>query len=100
MSSLIEQFGLDPDDIRWADLAFCQNPDQAGLFFERYERDPILAKQVDEICLHCPVRRQCYREGVEGKRDGVWGGVYLDAGNVDKTKNAHKTDEVWDRLNG
>jgi hypothetical protein len=32
------------------------------------------------------------------KEFGVWGGVYLNLGRVDKSANSHKTDEVWQAL--
>jgi len=40
----------------------------------------------------------CYKSAVEKDEYGVWGGVYLTSGSIDKSKNLHKTPEVWKRL--
>jgi hypothetical protein len=40
----------------------------------------------------------CYEAGVDKDEYGIWGGVYLNAGLIDKTRNLHKTQEVWKRL--
>ncbi len=34
----------------------------------------------------------------ENNEYGVWGGVYLSSGSIDKSKNLHKTQESWKRL--
>lgn len=99
---------LDPDTIEWQSLALCsgvefedymQNP-----FFEAYETNENVAKSTDQMCLHCPVTKQCYEFGVNERETGVWGGIYLDRGKIDKNKNAHKTQEVWlqilEKVNG
>ena len=43
----------------------------------------------------CPVAKDCLLAGVENSEYGVWGGVYLSLGKIDKTRNAHKTQEFW-----
>jgi hypothetical protein len=40
----------------------------------------------------------CYKAGVENNEHGVWGGVYLNSGSIDKPRNIHKSPEVWKRL--
>jgi hypothetical protein len=40
----------------------------------------------------------CYQAGVDGNEYGVWGGVYLSSGSIDKSKNIHKTPEICKRL--
>ena len=40
----------------------------------------------------------CYEAGAEGNEYGVWGGVYLNSGSIDKSKNLHKTPDTWKRL--
>ena len=40
----------------------------------------------------------CYQSGVDGNEYGVWGGVYLSSGSIDRSKNLHKTTEDWKRL--
>lgn len=67
-------------------------------FYDDYESDKELAKQVDQICLHCPVNKQCYTEGVESAEKGVRGGIYLNLGRPDKQHNLHKTPELWKEL--
>jgi hypothetical protein len=69
-----------------------------NLFFDKYESDISIAKNIDEACLSCPVRKICYDIGVENKDYGVWGGVYLSSGEIDKVRNAHKTKEIWKKF--
>lgn len=98
---------------RWQDLATCakledewadkDNPDPTKrtplyLFFEGYESDEGTAKLTDAICLSCPVMKQCFEFGVETAAIGVHGGVYLNRGNIDKTKNSHKTQQDWKKV--
>lgn len=97
MSNIIEELGLDKDNLRWYQLAACVGAD-INMFYDDYESDKYLAAQVDEMCIHCPVSKQCYNEGVYNKERGVWGGVYMDLGRVDKEYNEHKTRETWKRL--
>ncbi len=92
--SFIEELGLDPEDFEWHDLALCQGMPTV-MFYDLYEKDPEVAKQVDEACLVCPVISQCFFKGAQGNF-GVWGGVYWNgSGKQDVNKNSHKTDEVW-----
>jgi hypothetical protein len=104
MTSLLAQFGVDEDDFEWVQLGSCYNintkhdKEHLNLFFDDYEDDAIIAIQVDEMCLGCPVAAMCYDYGVETKSHGVWGGIYLRDGNIDKPKNAHKTADVWKRV--
>lgn len=100
--SLWDELGLDPQDFEWRDLSLCRNMQiespAEDAFFDAYESDPEAAKATDQMCLHCPVLKNCFFEGAGGQY-GVWGGVYWNgAGKPDKNKNAHKTDEVWDEI--
>lgn len=88
---------IDTESLDWEDIALCKGMDRS-LFFEDYEDDPEIAKNVDEACLRCPVRKECLQAGVDEKRWGVWGGVYLAFGVVDHDRNNHKTKEVWDQI--
>jgi hypothetical protein len=97
MSNLIEQLGLDPDNVKWYQLAACSGTD-INMFYDDYESDKYIAEQIDQVCLHCPVIKQCYNEGVENKEKGVWGGIYMDLGRIDKEYNSHKTTDIWKRL--
>jgi hypothetical protein len=96
--NILQEFGIDPEDFRWQDLALCAGMD-TELFFDKYVEDSTIAEEVDELCLHCPVFAYCHREGKEGSEWGVWGGVYLNgAGKEDEPRNAHKTFEVRQRI--
>lgn len=97
MSNLYDALGVDPDDLEWEDLAYCQGTD-TSLFYEQYESDPDTAVLVDEMCLSCPVLARCLSAGMDNDEYGTWGGFYLTAGKVDANRNAHKTDEVKRRL--
>ena len=98
MSDIIEQMGLDHDHLKWYQLAACNNMD-INWFYDSYESDSYVAEQADNVCLHCPVARKCLNEGIKNKEYGVWGGIYLHLGRVDKSSNMHKSNETWKRLN-
>jgi hypothetical protein len=104
MTSLLAQFGVDEDDFEWHELGSCYNLNTPGnmehknLFFEDYEDDAVIAAQVDQMCLGCPVATMCYDYGVQSKSSGAWGGIYLKDGNIDKPRNVHKTAEVWKKI--
>lgn len=96
-SSLLDELGLDPEDFEWQDLGLCSNM-PTSFFYEKYETDEETAKATDQVCLHCPVMKQCFFAGAQGEH-GVWGGVYWNgAGNPDKNRNSHKTQEVWEAI--
>jgi hypothetical protein len=97
MSSILNDLGLDKDEFDWFDLAICRGMD-TNLFFDKYETDINIAKNIDEACMSCPVAKICFQTGVNNSEYGVWGGVYLSAGSVDNSKNVHKTAEVWKRI--
>jgi len=97
MSNILDDLGIDKEDFDWWHLAICRGMD-TNLFYDKYEADVTIAKNIDEACLSCPVMQMCYQSGVEKSEYGVWGGVYLTAGSIDKTKNLHKTSEVWKSL--
>ena len=95
MATLIELLGIDPDDFIWQDLALCENAEKPSNYYEDYESDTEVARQVDEMCLSCPVMAACAKQGQSGEH-GVWGGIYWNgSGKPDKARNAHKTDAVW-----
>ena len=74
----------------WKDNAKCLGMDN-NLFFDTYENDRSLAPSIDKLCQSCPVNRQCFAVGVSNKEWGVWGGVYLKDGTIDKEFNSHKS---------
>jgi hypothetical protein len=101
MPSLFNQLGLDEQDVQWYHLAACNGittDPKFDWFYDLYEVDKEVAKQVDQICLHCPVIKMCHSEGVKNKEKGVWGGIYMDLGRIDKQNNSHKTPEIWKQL--
>lgn len=67
-------------------------------YFEGYESEPELATLVDGICKSCPVIKECFTYGTTTGQTGVHGGVYLNRGNIDPIRNAHKTEEEWAEL--
>jgi hypothetical protein len=97
MSNILNDLGIDRDNVNWYDLALCLGMD-TNLFFDKYESDINVAKNIDEACLSCPVIKICHDEGIANNDYGVWGGIYLNAGATDKSKNAHKTKDVWKRI--
>lgn len=112
MSDILNALGIDPEDLKWYHLAACRGlietihktntsdkqTYELDPFFDAYESDSVVALQADQMCLSCPVIRQCYKYGVETKSMGVFGGVYLNLGKPDKKFNAHKTPETWKAL--
>lgn len=94
MSDLLDELGLDEQDVTWQQLALCRGND-TEIFYDKYEKDAQFALAADQMCLHCPVISKCFFEGAKGEH-GVWGGVYWNgSGKPDKNKNSHKTEEVW-----
>lgn len=95
MATLISLLGIDPEDFIWQDLALCDGADPSN-YYENYESNAEVAKQVDEMCLSCPVMAACAKQGQAGGESGVWGAIYWNgSGKPDKARNAHKTDAVW-----
>jgi hypothetical protein len=78
----------------WKDDALCKG-DDVNLFFDKYEEDIEVRKEVDSLCSICPMARICFAVGVSQKAYGVWGGIYLDRGKVSRELNKHKTKEDW-----
>lgn len=68
------------------------------MFYDLYESDETQAKITDQICLSCPVLKECLTAGIENNEHGVWGGIYLTSGKPDENRNAHKTEDVWETL--
>ena len=97
MSNILNKLKSDEDSLRWWHLAACQGMD-TNLFFDKYEIDIGMAKAIDQCCLSCPVIAMCYKSGLDNNEYGVWGGVYLSSGSVDKMKNIHKTKDIWKQI--
>jgi WhiB family redox-sensing transcriptional regulator len=97
MSNILNDLGIDPEDLEWWDLAACKGMD-TNLFYDKYESDVNIAKSIDQACLSCPVAKNCLKAGIEGNEYGIWGGIYLNSGSTDKARNIHKTELVWKQL--
>lgn len=95
--SLIEELGLDADHLQWYQLALCEGTD-INWFYDLYESDTELAKQVDQMCLSCPVISECYNFAQDNGEYGVWGGLYWNNGKPDRAKNSHKTPEILKKI--
>jgi hypothetical protein len=80
--------------LKWKDESACIEYD-TNIFFEKYEEDEVLRPAVDKLCLRCPVVKTCFAVGVSSKEWGVWGGIYLEGGEISKEFNNHKTAEGW-----
>lgn len=93
-SEIEEVLGISLDDLQWQSLALCGGTD-TNMFYDDYESDPLTSLVVDQMCLSCPVMKVCLTQGMENGETGVWGGIFLTNGKMDKKKNSHKTEEVW-----
>jgi hypothetical protein len=97
MSDILNDLNVDKEDFDWQHLAVCSGLD-TNLFYDKYEADVNIAKSIDQMCLACPVISICHENGVENDEHGVWGGVYMSSGSVDKARNTHKSQEIWKQL--
>lgn len=89
MSDILDVLGIEDSEFEWRDLALCPGMDPND-FYEKYEVDVTHAKTIDQLCLSCPMRKECLLEGVQNKEWGVWGGWFLSNGRIDEAKNMHK----------
>lgn len=78
----------------WKDQALCLGTD-TNVFFDKYEDDTASRYFVDSLCRSCPVRKTCFANGVSGKEWGIWGGVYLEGGEISREFNKHKNKQEW-----
>jgi hypothetical protein len=83
----------------WGTEALCAGTDTED-YFDKYELDQGLAKEIDRRCMSCPVIKECFDYGVQTESFGVWGGVFLNDGKLDNVRNSHKTQDVWARILG
>lgn len=97
MINAFEILGIDSEEIKWQHWALCANMGHDD-FFEGYESNAPVARAVDQACLSCPVMTQCLQWGIDNGEYGVWGGIYLSAGKVDKAKNSHKSPDIWEEI--
>lgn len=79
---------------KWKDQGSCVDYD-TNIFFDKYEEEESLRLAVDKLCSACPVSRTCFAVGVSSKEWGVWGGVYLEGGELSKEFNSHRNKNSW-----
>lgn len=79
---------------RWKDEAACLDM-EVNDFFENYEEDLEVRKNIDSICQSCPVRRICFATGVSNKEWGVWGGIFLENGDISREFGSHRKKQDW-----
>ncbi len=82
------------DKHSWKDLSNCLDYD-TNLFFDKYEEDESLRLAIDKLCSKCSVAKTCFAVGISQKEWGVWGGIYLEGGQISKEFNKHKTKQQW-----
>ena len=78
----------------WKDDAACLEYD-TNLFFDKYEEDELLRPAIDKLCSQCPVSKTCFTVGVSQKEWGIWGGIYLENGELSKEFSKHKNRNDW-----
>jgi hypothetical protein len=78
----------------WKDEALCLGSDTT-IFFDAYEDQEDTRQFVDSLCRMCPVAKKCFAVGISGKEWGVWGGIYLENGEISKEFNKHKAKKDW-----
>ena len=85
-------------NLDWSLEAECLTLDERH-FFEWYENGSTLASMVDKkYCNVCPVQQTCLAIGAARKEWGVWGGIYLEDGQISEEHNQHKTEDDWKNL--
>jgi len=78
----------------WKESASCRDY-EVNLFFDDYEDNESRRPAIDKICSECPVAKQCFAVGVSQREWGVWGGIYLENGKINREFNRHRTKADW-----
>jgi len=78
----------------WKDNSACLGLEN-NLFFDKYEEDLNVRPIVDSLCNTCSVRKTCFAVGVSNKEWGIWGGIYLEGGDISKEFNNHRNKVGW-----
>ena len=78
----------------WKDNAACLGLEN-NLFFDKYEDDVNVRPIVDSVCSTCPVRKTCFAVGVSNKEWGIWGGIYLENGEISREFSNHRSKVGW-----
>lgn len=104
MQLVLQSLGIDIETTGWQDLAYCNSMDpelitaKEDIFYDKYEKDENTRRATDQICLSCPVTAECFEYGQCNELTGVFGGFYLTNGEVDSSRNKHKTPEIISKL--
>ena len=69
-----------------------------NLYFDTYEDNVEVRPVIDKMCSRCPVAKVCFANGISGKEWGVWGGIYLENGEISREFSKHRTKEEWGEL--
>jgi hypothetical protein len=80
--------------VEWKDQGLCKGMD-TEVFFDKYEADENVRAAVEDLCMSCPVARDCFATGVSQKSWGVWGGIYLENGEISREFSKHLTKKDW-----
>lgn len=83
------------EDMSWTDEANC-----IGEFniFDNYEKGGVYAQRADDMCINCPVIKECFNHGIRGAH-GQWGGVFWNgSGSPDLKANEHKSQAYIDEV--
>lgn len=94
--TLFDDFNVAPEDATWESFAICRGLDNIdpNLFYDTYENDVFIAKNIDIMCSRCPVMKACHNTARANKECGVWGGTYWLDGKRDRVRNKHKTAQI------
>ena len=79
--------------LNWKLDGKCRDMD-VDIFFEKYEDDIGLRASIDRMCAGCPVAKECLQWGISHEEWGIWGGIYLEAGQKSDEFNEHKTEKL------
>ena len=97
MNDILNELGVDEDDLNWQDLAYCKTIDPK--YFDRYYQDsPHLRPVVDDMCMSCPVLKECGIAAVTNRESYVWAATFFDNGVPVPEMNDHKTEDFKRRL--
>jgi hypothetical protein len=80
--------------VEWKDKGLCKGMD-TEMFFDRYETDENVRVAVEDMCMSCPVVRDCLATGISQKSWGVRGGIYLENGEISREFSKHLTKKDW-----
>lgn len=100
MRQTLLNLGIDIETASWNSLSACRTIDlelitaENDIFYDAYEKTAEQAIVTDEICMRCPVTKECFEFGQDNELTGVFGGFYMERGQVKKERNKHKTEKV------